>query len=132
MALGNHNYIGYVSKTLVEHKVRFIEAAIVCPVWTSLICYYLEEDHGRLMKEEVHVARHRIGARGNIFSFLMPWKDIMDSLRRVEHTKELLVPHPPEVLAHVVRLHMKLGGHDAEVSKFVKEVKVRTQVMLKL
>ena len=27
---------------------------------------------------------------------------------------------------------MKLGGEDAEVSKFVKEVKVRTQVILKL
>ena len=39
----------------------------------------------------------------------------MDSGRRVEHTKELLVPHPPEVLAHVVRLHMKIGGEDAEV-----------------
>ena len=76
----------------MEYKVRFLEAAIVCPVWTSLICYYLEEDHGHLMKEEVHVARHRIGVRGNIFSFLMPWKDIMDSLRRVEHTHDLLVP----------------------------------------
>lgn len=56
----------------------------------------------------------------------------MDSLRRVEHTKELLVPHPPEVLSHVVRLHMKTGGDDAEVFKVVKEVKVRTQAILML
>ena len=56
----------------------------------------------------------------------------MDSLRRVEHTKELLVPHPPEVLAHVVRLHMEIGGEDAEVSKFFKEIKVHTHVILKL
>lgn len=131
MAWGNHNYIGYVSKTLVEYNVRFIEAAIVCPVWTSLICHYLEEDHGRTMKEEVHVARHRIGVRGNILSFLIPWKDVMDSLRRVQHTKELLL-HPPEVLSHVVRLHMKVGGDYAEVFKFVKEAKVRAQVILKL
>ena len=73
MAMGNHNYIGYCSETLVRYKVRFIEAAIVCPVWTSLICFYMEEDRGHLMKEGLHAARHRIGVRGNIFSFLMPW-----------------------------------------------------------
>ena len=63
-------------------KVRFIEAAIVCPVWTSLICYYLEEERGHLMKEGMHAARHRIGVRGNNFSLLTPWKDILDSLHR--------------------------------------------------
>lgn len=42
------------------------------------------------------------------------------------------MPHPPEVLAHVARLHMEIEGEDAEVSKFVKEIKVRTQVILKL
>ena len=114
MALGNNNYIGYVSKTLLENKVRFIEAAIVCPVWTSLICYYLEEDHGHLMKEEMQagIASECVG----IFPSLLChgrtyW------IQFVEHTKELLVPHPPEVLAHVVRLHMKIRGEDAEVSK---------------
>ena len=44
MALGKNNYIGYVSKTLVEYKMRFIEAAIVCPVWTSLICYFSKKN----------------------------------------------------------------------------------------
>ena len=47
----------------------------------------------------------------------------MDSLHKVDQTKELLVPHPPEVLAHVVPLHMKIGGEDAVVAKFVKEIK---------
>ena len=84
------------------------------------------------MKEEMHAGRHRIGVRGNIFSFLMPWKDIMDFKRRVEHTKEFFMPHPPEVLAHVVRLHMGKGGEYADGSKFVKEIKVYTQVILKL
>ena len=132
MALGNNNYIGYVSPTLVQCKVRFIEVAIVCLVWTSLICFYLEEERGHLMKEGMHAARHRMGVRGNNFSFLMPWEDIMDSLRRVGHTKELPVPHSPEVLAHVVRLYMEIGGDDAEVAKFSKEIKVHTHVVLTL
>ena len=132
MAVANHNYIGYCSQTLVRYKVRFIEAAIVCPVWTSLICFYMEEDRGHLMKEGIHAAKHRIGVRGNIFSFLMPWKEILDSLHRVAEADEPVVPHPPEMLAHVVRLHMKIGGKDAEVAKFVKEIRVRTHVVLAL
>ena len=89
------------------------------------------EDRGHLMKETIHAARHRIGVRGNIFSFLMPWKDILDSLQRVTDMAELVVSHPPEILAQLVRLHMKLGGEDAEVAKFLKEIKVRKHVVLK-
>jgi len=51
MALANHNYIGYVNKTLIKYKVRWIEAAIACPAWTTMICFYLEEDRGHLMRE---------------------------------------------------------------------------------
>ena len=132
MSLANHNYIGYCSQTLVKYKVRFIEAAIVCPVWTSLICFYMEEDRGHLMKEGIHAAEYHMGVRGNIFSFLMPWKDILDSLHEVSKASVPVVPHPPEVLAHVVRLHMKLGGEDAGAAKFVKEINVRTEVVLAL
>ena len=129
MALANHNYIGYCSQTSVRYKVRFIEVAIVCPVWTSLICFYMEEDRGHLMKEGIHAAKHRIGVRGNIFSFLMPWKEILDSLHEVSKADVPVVPHPPEMLAHVVRLHMKLGGDNVEAAKFVKEIHVRTDVV---
>ena len=79
MALGNNNRIGYVSKTMVQYNVRFIEAVTLYPVWASLICYCREEDRGHLMKEGMRAARLRIGVRGNIFSFLMSWKDNMDS-----------------------------------------------------
>ena len=52
MAIANHNFIGYCTETIVKYKVRWIEAAIACPVWTTMICYYLEEDRGHLMGEE--------------------------------------------------------------------------------
>ena len=52
MAIANHNFIGYCVETIVKYKVRWIEAAIACPVWTTMICFYLEEDRGHLMGEE--------------------------------------------------------------------------------
>ena len=43
MALCNDNFLSYTT------EVRWIEAAIVSPVWTSVLVYYVEGDLGHLM-----------------------------------------------------------------------------------
>ena len=53
-------------------------------------------------------------------------------MHRVEKTLVPVAPHLPEILAHVVHLHMKIGGEAAEVTRFIKEIKARTHVVLKL
>ena len=130
MAIANHNYIGYCYDTLVKYKVRWIEAAVVCPVWTTLMCYYIEEDRGHVMQEELFRGKHRMAVRGNIFSFPMPWNEIMKSLLNATATPNLTVPHPPEMLAHMVRLHLNFGT-SAQIPP-LKEVCVRTHVILQL
>ena len=130
MALANHNFVGYCSETLIKYKVRWIEAAVVCPVWTTMICFYLEEDQGHVMKEDIFGARHRIAVRGNIFSFPMPWAEIMRMLLESANVSELTVPHPPEMLAHMVRLHLNVGTNS--ITGHMKEVCVRTHVLLQL
>ena len=130
MAIANHNFIGYCAETLVKYRVRWIEAAIVCPAWTTMICFYMEEDRGHLMREEQFAAKYRIGVRGNIFSFPMPWVDIMKSLLQASEEKALTVPHPPEILAHMVRLHLKIDS--LELTRHLKEICVRHHVLLQL
>ena len=36
MALGNDNYWGYTTDILYRYEVRWIEMAIVMPIWTIL------------------------------------------------------------------------------------------------
>ena len=43
MALCNDNMWGYTTSIIVQHKVRWIEAAAVLPCWTSMIVYYVED-----------------------------------------------------------------------------------------
>ena len=98
MCLGNDNFIGYAHACIFENKVRWIEAAIAAPVWTTMICYYLEEDYGHLMTEPLFDKRHRVGARGNVFSYVMPWEEILQGLLDLSNTDAVGPPHPPEFL----------------------------------
>ena len=53
MVLCNDNLWGYTTDLIAKYQVRWIEMAIVSPCWTSMLVYYVEEDRGHLMNEEV-------------------------------------------------------------------------------
>ena len=76
MGLCNDNYWGYTSDIISKYQVRWIEAAIVNPCWTSLIVYYVEGDAGHLMNEEVGKQKFRTVVRGSCCSYQMPWEDL--------------------------------------------------------
>ena len=71
-ALTNDNWWGYVTKVLYQYKVRWIEAAAACPIFTALICYYVEGDRGHLMNVQQHGPERGSAVRGNVYSFHMP------------------------------------------------------------
>ena len=131
MALSNNNFIGYTFDTIVRYKVRWIEAVAACPAWTSMVCFYIDGDRGHLMEETMFSPQHRVTVRGNVFSFHMDWEKIMESLARSTSDPELaILPHDPEHLAHMVRLHLRVGSVD--MAKHIPEIKVRAHVLLAL
>ena len=108
MALANDNHWGYVVALIKRYKVRWIEMAAVLPYWTCMIVYYVEGDYGHLMNEEVQGTRQRTAVRGQAFSFLMPWEQIVKGLtQRVK-----AIPRDPECLKYMLRLHLKVAGQD--------------------
>ena len=129
-ALANDNFYGYAPEVIYKHRVRWIEAAAACPCWTTLMVFYLEEDEGHLMREEMFQKQHRTGARGNAFSMHMPWEDIIRSLlttqSRIDLSKkpsEQPLPWSEDVLAQMVRVQLKVASEDA--TKHISQVKLR-------
>ena len=47
MSFGNDNFWGYTTEILYKYEVRWVEAAIVMPCWTTIIVYYVEGDRGQ-------------------------------------------------------------------------------------
>ena len=104
MVLCNDNFWSYTTDILTKYKVRWIEMAIVSPCWTSMLVYYVEEDRGHLMNEEVCQQKVRTVVRGTGCSFAMPWEDILEDLKNNCMDEVLLgIPRPPACLKYLLR-----------------------------
>ena len=131
MALCNDNFWGYTTSLITKYKVRWIEAAIVSPCWTSMICFYVEGDFGHLMTEELGAQRYRTMVKGSCYSVHMPWEDILESLQDSCESSDLEhLPRPEECLKYMFRLHLQVSGLD--MSKHLRQVQVRPFVLVHL
>ena len=63
-ALTNDNFWGFAT-LLYKYRVRWIEVAAACPIFTTLITYYVEGDRGYLLNAEQHKANRAYAVRGN-------------------------------------------------------------------
>ena len=130
-ALGNDNYIGYTTMLLAKYKVRWIEAAIASPCWTSMLIYKVEGDFGHLMSEEWGAQSFRSAVRGTGYSVPMPWQDILRSLHcNIDDDMLAALPRAESTLGYVLRVSLKVEHVD--IRKYLKAVHVRPFVVLLL
>ena len=132
-ALTNDNWLGYPSELLYKHRVRWIEAAAACPVWTSMVCFYLESDRGHVFEEEIHRAEHRLAVRGNVSSCSMPWEEILATLDPTHdgHKRWDALPHTADTLRALVKITVK-GMKYNEAIEWVSGAKIRPWVVIAL
>ena len=126
MALANDNMWGYISPIIMKYKVRWIEMAAVLPYWTTMIVYYVESDRGHLMNEVLKENQHRTCVRGQAFSYIMPWDEIVKSM----HQRVKSIPRDPECLKYMLRLHLKVAGKDFH--QHLKQVHLRPGILVLL
>ena len=124
MVLCNDNFWGYALAAIWKYNVRWVEAAIASPCWTSMMVYYVEGDGGHLMNERLGEQLFRTAVRGSASTFHMPWEEILKNLQSNCLDKELAqLPRPEERLKYLLRVHVKLGGVD--LKKHLKGAHVR-------
>ena len=118
-------------------SVRWIEAAAASPVWNTLTVFYLEADHGHLMTEKIGGQEYRPGTRGNLFSVVMPWEDIIQSMLKVARgidvkkpASEQPLPNSGAALATLVRLHLRVAVKDC--SRHIAHARLRPRIVLAL
>ena len=85
--------------------------ASVC--YTSMICFSMEYRFGSMHSTDSNMQRHRVGARGNVTCFPLPWEQLLEQLQDIGE-RQSQVPHTGEELADLVRILLKSGGSDAD------------------
>ena len=94
MALANDNWYGYVQEIIARLDVRWFECACASLCWTTMLTYQLEEPYGHLMQETMQGPHARVAARGNVFSFMMSYEDILKNLQGVTSSSTRVpLPH---------------------------------------
>ena len=73
---------------MVDNAVTWLECVIAGPVFSGLVTYYIEgqqAERHHLMEAVVGKPDRAYGVRGNLFSFLLPWEEVMaDLFKKVE------------------------------------------------
>lgn len=137
-ALANDMMIFYVPRELYTQKVTVMEMICASVCLTSMICFTLEAKYRREnpFDSEVHMARHRMGARGNATSFPLPWQDILAELQRQEDSCTT-APDLPWVgtdLSDFVSVLLKTSeeNNPQDMAKFIHQAVVRRHVVVEL
>ena len=81
MSLSKDHHYGHVDRFIVDNSVTWLECAACCPVWSTMLVYYMEAPYGNLLNVPLGQPEGRTQVKGNLFSFGMPWDDIVKGCR---------------------------------------------------
>ena len=113
-------------------KVTLMEllcASVVHPAMMHIMYSCLGEDRFR---EPAVGPKQKVGAKGNITAFMIPWEKIAAMLKGVD-SSETMLPRCGSALSEIIVVTLKhYGTSDGEIKKLLSECTVRRDVVLRL
>ena len=84
-ALSNDMMVFYAPEELyADGGLTVMEMICASPCITAMICFSMEVKYGHMLDSTVHMHRHRVGARGNATTFLLPWETVLSEMQRLD------------------------------------------------
>jgi hypothetical protein len=115
-----------------------VEMVCASTCLTAMICFSMEVKYGDVFDSQLHMQRHRVGARGNATTFLLPWGNILAELQRLEGNAE---NHPvvPDLLrsgaqlAYVVQVLLKTNVEEKRefLKHFIHQANVNSDKVVR-
>ena len=134
-ALTNDMMVFYLPKELYVDKVTMMELLCASVCITTMVCFTLEAKYRKEnpFDQQVHMARHRMGARGNVTSFPLPWQDLLRDLEQ-DSDKAPSLPRTGAELSDLVSVVLKTNEEASpdSMARFIHEARVRRSVVVKL
>ena len=139
-ALSNDMMIFYAPVELYSNDVTVFEMICASACITAMICCTLELKHRKEnpLDSELHMARHRMGARGNATTFPLPWSDLFAELVKLDASKDggaaTDLPWTGQQLSDRVSVLLKTfdDEHTEQMTKVIHQALVRRDVVILL
>ena len=132
LALANDMWIGFAPRALYQKNVTILEMICASPCLTSMICFSMEIKYGNMFNSDVHMQRHRVGARGNVTCFPLPWEELLVQLEGVGDEGPKL-PRIGQELVDVVQILLKSSkSENIDLSHVIHQARIRRAVVVDL
>ena len=139
-ALCNDLMVFYAPNELYEAGgLTVMEMICASPCITSMICFSMEVKYGNLFNSKLHMQRHRVGARGNATTFLLPWESLLQELQRLDDTNIAGgagpdLPRTGSELAYVVQVLLKANDEDERdgLKNFIHQAQVNRDKVIRV
>ena len=99
----------------------------------------MEVKYGNMFDSTLHMQRHRVGARGNATTFLLPWEGLLSELQRLDTEAQVNgaqpnLPRSGKDLAYVIQILLKTRDEDERdnLKHFVFQAQVNRQKVVNL
>ena len=109
-----------------EGGVTVMELICASVCYTSMICFSMEYRFGTMHNTEVNMHRHRVGARGNVTCFPLPWEQLLEQFQELGRSRAQ-VPRTGEELGDLVRILLKSSSRNANVAQELHTPSTRSQ-----
>ena len=137
LSLSNDLWSGYLPSMIYDDGVTYMEllwASVCHPTMINfqVNCYGYNTKH-----TEVHMHEHRLGARGNMTAFQVPWENVFEEMYRLRETAQIQLPRigSGSDMLQLVQIALNIHGDSPpeEVKMaMLKGATVRRDVVLKL
>ena len=122
--------------TVYQGGITVMEMICASVCYTSMICFSMEYRFGSMHGTEVNMNRHRVGARGNVTCFPLPWEQLLEQFEEVAQHRAR-VPRTGDELADLVRVLLKTSAtedsdHTSWLKSCIYQARIRRAVVVKL
>ena len=138
LALSNDLWFGYIPQMIYEEQVTYMELLCASICHPTMMSFQVSCYGWNMRKEKAHMQKHRVGARGNMTAFQVPWENIFEEMQGLKEQSNILLPRVGAELLQLVQVVLQLNDKkgdkpDATERKaLLHGATVRRDVVIKL
>lgn len=138
LALSNDLWFGYLPKMIYDDNVTYMELLCASICHPTMMSFQVNCYGWNLRKTKVHMQETRVGARGNMTAFQVPWENVFEEMVKLREQSNVQLPRVGSDLLQLVQVVLQLDAKAGEKPtqqerrELLASATVRREVVIKL